>query len=106
MGLIFIANSYTAFFAPDEFTELVKNSFLTSVVPFSAETIVKLIGVSDGLVGILLILGLFRKYVSVYAAAWIIGVILVSGFGSVGDTLEHIGILAVPVYLFLNPNEV
>lgn len=102
LSLIFFANSYSAFFSPEEFTKLVSESFLTSLLPIPIDTFVKLIGISDGLVGTLLFLGLFRKYVAVYAALWILGVTMVSGFAEVGAVLEHLGILAMPIYLFLN----
>lgn len=101
LGLIFLANSYTAFFSPEEFIKLVGDSFL-KMLPLSADTIVKLIGVSDGLVGILLVLGLLRKYVAIYSVLWILGVIMVTGFAEVGGVLEHLGILSMPIYLFLN----
>ncbi len=105
LGIIFLANSYTAFFSPSEFKELITNSFLVSLVPISAEMFVKFIGISDGLVGALLILGLFRKYVSLYAGLWVIGVIIVGGLGDIGGFLEHLGILAMPLYLYSSGNK-
>lgn len=104
LGIIFLANSYVAFASPDDFVKLISSSFLINF-QLSGDLLVKFIGLSDGIVGILLIAGIFRKYVSFYASLWILGVIIVIGFSALGDTIEHLGLLAMPIYLLLNSKE-
>lgn len=91
LASVFIANSYVAFFHPDEFVTLV-----------NSELLVKFIGISDLTVAVLLSLGLGLKYVSIYATLWILGVMAVIGIKEPADFLEHFGFLSIAVYLFVN----
>jgi len=91
LALVFIANSYVAFFHPDEFVALINN-----------ELLVKFIGISDAAVAILLLLGVGLKYVSIYATLWILGVMAVIGIKEPVDFLEHFGFLSIAVFLLIN----
>ncbi len=98
LALVFFANSYAAWFAPDEFRDILQHSFLQSL---GVDNLVKFIGISDGLVALLLLLGKARKLVAFYAAVWLIGVILVSRPIEVPNIFEHLGFLAMAIYLYL-----
>ena len=68
LGVIFIANALTAFFAPAEFTEIIKNSFVANFLPISPEAFVGIvIGFNDAIVGLLLISGFATRRVAVWA---------------------------------------
>ncbi|OYV27147.1 MAG: hypothetical protein B7W98_02385 [Parcubacteria group bacterium 20-58-5] len=101
LGVIFIANALTAFFAPAEFTEIIKNSFVANFLPISPEAFVGIvIGFNDAIVGLLLISGFATRRVAVWATMWLIGVMIV--IGSPLDVLEHSGLLLMSVALVLN----
>lgn len=102
LGLVFLANSYTAFVSPDELYELIHESFLPGLLPISVDSFVKFIGISDGTVGILLLSGARLKYVATYATLWIMGAMAVIGLKETGDFLEHFGGLSMAIYIFLN----
>lgn len=102
LGLVFLANSYTAFVSPDEFNRLISESFLVGLLPVSLDLFVKFIGVSDGIVAALLLTGKGQKYVAVYASAWLMGVMAVIGIKEPADLLEHFGSLSMAIYLILN----
>ncbi len=102
LGLVFLANSYTAFVSPDEFNRLISESFLVGFLPVSLDLFVKFIGVSDGIVAALLLIRKGQKYVAVYASLWIVGVMVVIGIKEPADLLEHFGGLSIAIYLILN----
>lgn len=108
LGLIFIANALVAFFAPNEFIEIIKNSFIANLFPISSETFVGIIiGFNDAIVGLLLISGFATRRVAIWATIWLIGVMIT--IGNPFDILEHIGILFMSVALaiddkYLNKN--
>lgn len=102
LGLVFLANSYTAIFSPDDFSKLIGESFLANLLPVGIDIFVKFIGISDGLVAILLLIGKEQKYIAGYATLWIIGVLAVIGVKEPGDFLEHFGFLSMAVYLLVN----
>lgn len=102
LGLVFLANSYSAFVSPDEFNRLLSESFLVSLLPVSLDLFIKFIGVSDGMVAALLLIGKGQKYVAVYASFWIMGVMAVIGAKEPADLLEHFGDLSMAIYLVLN----
>lgn len=102
LAAVFLANAYTAFFSPGEFVELIEGTFLGNVLSENLISLFpKLIGVSDGLVALFLISAVKVKLVSFYAAAWILGVTLVTFFQGPAETLEHLGILSMAIYLFI-----
>lgn len=90
------------FSSPDEFKEIISESFLASLLPVSSDFLVKLIGISDGAVCVLLLLKAKLKYVAMYATLWIIGVMAVIGLKEQGELLEHLGPLAMAIYLAVN----
>lgn len=102
----FIANSLQAFLAPDEFIKLLNGSFVIHFLPVSAATFVHFIGFSDGMISLLLILGVYTEYVAVYAGLWLIGVMATLGVHDYGDNLEHIAFFSIAVYLMLNGSAV
>lgn len=102
LGLVFIANSYIAFVSPDEFNKLISESFLMGLLPVSLDLFVKFIGISDGIVATLLLIGKLQKYVAVYASLWLMGVMAVIGFKEPTDLLEHFGGFSMAIYLMLN----
>lgn len=92
LGIIFIANSLMAFFAPTEFIELIKNSFVVNFLPIRPEIFVPIvIGLNDSIVGLFLFSGFAIRSVAIWAMVWLIGVILV--IGSPLEVLEHSGLL-------------
>ena len=99
LGLIFLANAYIAFVTPDDFTKLIGESFLATLLPVSADLFVRFIGVSDGLVALLLFIGKGQKYVAAYASLWLVGVMVTIGIKEPADMIEHAGILSVALYL-------
>lgn len=102
LGLVFLANSYTAFVSPGEFNRLISESFLVGFLPVSLNLFVKFIGISDGIVATLLLIGRGQKYVAVYASLWLVGVMAVIGTKEPADLLEHFGGLSMAIYLMLN----
>ena len=101
LGVIFIANSLVAFFAPAEFIELIKNSFVANLLPINPEVFVGIvIGLNDAIVGLLLISGLATRRVAVWATVWLTGVMIV--IGNPFDILEHSGLLFMSAALVLD----
>ena len=101
LAAVFLANAYVAWFAPDEFKEILEHSFLSGILPGTA-VLLNLIGLSDALVAVLLILGKWPRIVTAYAAAWIAGVVIVSQPSGISDALEHVGFFAIALYLWVN----
>lgn len=107
LGVIFLANSLAAFFAPSEFIELIEQSFVAGLLPVSPELFVPLvIGINDGIVGLLLFFGFKTRFVAVWAFIWLVGVMLVIGIGSPFDVLEHAGLLFMALALIVGGNHV
>jgi uncharacterized membrane protein YphA (DoxX/SURF4 family) len=101
LGVIFIANALVAFFAPTEFIEIIKNSFALNLLPLGREAFtVVIIGLNDTIVGLFLLFGFATRRVAIWAAVWIIGVIVV--IGNPFDILEHLGLLLMAIALFLD----
>ena len=106
LGCAFLANSLQAFFSPDDFIKLLNGSFMIHLLPVSAATFVHFISFSDGIVFLLLVLGVYTEYVAVYAGLWLIGVMSTLGIHDYGDILEHIAFFSIAVYLMLNGSAV
>lgn len=101
LGTIFLTNSLAAFFAPAEFIELIKNSFVMYFLPISPELFVPLvIGFNDGIVALLFFSGIATRRVALWAFLWLIGVMIV--IGEPLDMLEHAGLLFVTLALILD----
>ena len=100
LGIIFLANSLTAFFAPSEFIEFINNSFVANLLPIRPEIFVPLvIGLNDSIVALLLFFGIATRRVGVWAFIWLIGVMVV--IASPLDVLEHAGLLFMALALIL-----
>ncbi len=98
LGIIFIANALTAFFAPAEFIELIKNSFVANFLPLSPEMFVgTVISINDAIVGLLLMSGIATRRVAVWATIWLTGVMIVIGISF--GVLEHLGLLFISAAL-------
>ncbi len=102
LGLAFLANALTAFFAPAEFIELLNGSFATNILPVAANTFVVLIGINDVIVALLLFLNIGIRRTALWAAIWIIGVMAVRGAPL--EILEEAGFLPMAMTLFLDKN--
>ena len=98
LACAFFANTLTAFFTPGEFEDIVSGSFLVHILPISVASFVVLISINDLIVSVLLLFGWRTARVAVWAAIWIVGVIIVNGIFSF-DALEHLAFLAMAVAL-------
>ncbi|MDD4989203.1 MAG: hypothetical protein PHV42_02155 [Candidatus Pacebacteria bacterium] len=101
LACAFLANSLTAFLSPDDFKDAVSGSFVLKIIPVSAAAFVTFIGISDGIVAILLVLGKKVSWVALYASLWIVGVILVTGVMTF-DALEHVAFLSLAVAIAMH----
>ena len=99
LSAFFLANSVTAWFMPDEFKSTLESNSLMAHIGH-ASLFVKVIGVNDGLLFLLILSGKYRKVVATWASLWLLGVIYVTGFWTT-DFIEHIGILALLGYYAL-----
>ncbi len=100
LGIIFIANSLAAFFAPAEFSELVRSSFIANLLPVSPETFVGVvISFNDLIVGLLLIFGIATRRVAIWATLWLIAAMATIGIHL--NALEDFGLLIMSVALAL-----
>jgi hypothetical protein len=93
---IFLANSVTAWVAPDEFRDLLTSNSLLSHIGHP-DLLVKLVGVNDGALALLILSGQFRKLAATWGSLWIMAVIYVTGFWT-PDFIEHFGVLALLAY--------
>ncbi|MCX6753026.1 MAG: hypothetical protein NTW62_01605 [Candidatus Nomurabacteria bacterium] len=100
LACVFLAQSLTAFLAPDEFRELVSNSFVAKFLPVSVAAFVLFIGINDFVVATLLMIGWKVSKVAIWATIWIIGVMFVCGIFSL-DALEHVAFLSLAVAIAL-----
>lgn len=103
LALVFLANAINAFFAPQEFKELIESSFLLPFIPFSISTLVIIIGINDSLLTLLILLNKFQKYVLVWAMLWLVGVMVV--VKEVPGILEHIGFFSMSLVLWLDSRD-
>lgn len=105
LSLVFLAKSFTAFTAPEEFVHIIEESFLGASFPIDPELFVKFIGFNDVLVALLLLFGKGLKFVASYAGLWITGVMVMIGFNEPAHLLEHFGFLAMAAILTINGDE-
>lgn len=102
LALVFFSNGLAAFLAPQEFRELVENSFVTRLLPIPIPTFSIIIGINDLLVSLLLFFNIPKlKYVLIWACLWLIGVMIV--IAEPFAILEHLGFLSIALALLLNP---
>ncbi len=100
LALVFLANSLTAFFTPQEFIKVIEGAFFAGILPVSAKTFVTVIGVNDALVAILLLCGVRLRLVATWASLWIIGVMVARAAPL--EILEDVGFLAMAIALAYN----
>lgn len=100
LALAFLANSLTAFFAPSEFIELIEKSFVGNLLPISTGLFMAIIGVNDLLVAVFLFSNKGVRRVAIWAALWIVGVMIVRGAPL--DILEEAGFLFMAFALALD----
>lgn len=100
LGIVFLANALAAFFAPSEFIELIRNSFVVHLLPIRPEIFVPLvIGLNDGIVALLLFFGIATRRVGMWVFVWLIGVMVI--IATPFDVLEHSGLLFMALALIL-----
>ncbi len=100
LAAVFLANGLTAFFMPEEFSDLLSGSFVSLLIPLPIATMVFLIGVHDTLMCILMLCNVAKKYVFGWAIIWLIGVMIV--IAEPLDILEHVGFLTMAIALWIN----
>lgn len=98
LGCAFLSQALVAFTEPSEFQELISASLLSGFLPISAAAFVTIIGINDLIVALLLFTGWRTHRVAVWAAFWIVGVIVVIGIVSI-DALEHLAFYAMALAL-------
>ncbi len=96
LGGIFLTNSVIAWTAPGDFKDLLTSNNLTSHIGH-ADLLVKLIGINDAALFLVILSGQYRKLVAVWGSVWLVAVIYVTGFWK-PDFIEHLGVLALLVY--------
>lgn len=100
LSLVFLANGLTAFFAPQEFRDLLGVSFVSHWLPLSISTFVIVIGVNDLLLAILISFNKYQKYILIWAMLWLIGVMVVSQ--DILGILEHLGFFSMALSLWIS----
>ncbi len=100
LGFVFLANSLSAFLAPDEFIDLISKSSVVNLIPISLAAFVLFIGINDFLVALLLFSGLGGKWIYWWALLWIIGVFIVKAAPL--EILEESGFLFMTFALIIN----
>ena len=99
LSTIFLLNSLTAWFSPDEFLELLDKSPLASAIA-SPHFWIYIIGINDGLLFLLILFGRWRKGIAIWAAVWMIAVIYMTISEDPIEFIEHIGVLSFIIYYF------
>ena len=97
LAAIFLANSLTALFSPDEFREIVSKLG-------NPDILVNFIVINDGLLFLLLMLGLCRKPVAIWGMIWILAVISVTGIVT-PDFVEHTGVILLLAGYYFSKNK-
>lgn len=98
LSSVFLVNSLTAWFAPNEFMELLKSNSLASAIA-SPGFWIFVIGFNDGLLFLLILLGRWRKVIAMWAAFWLVIVIYMTGFEAT-EFVEHAGTLFLIAYYY------
>lgn len=98
LGCFFLTNSIAAWTSADEFKEIISShAWVTNII--SADNIIKIIGINDALV-FLLILTVsvkWRKYVAAWGILWVSGVIYMTNF-AMPDLIERLGVILLLVF--------
>ena len=103
LAFAFLANALIAFFAPAEFTDIISGSFVANILPVAVKTFVIVIGINDMFVALLLFFDVNVRRTAIWAAIWIIGVMMVRGAPL--DILEEFGFLFMAISLILDKNK-
>jgi uncharacterized membrane protein YphA (DoxX/SURF4 family) len=97
LSVVFLVNSLTAWFSPDEFLELLKNNPLVSAIA-NPHFWIYIIGINDSILFLLILAGRWRRTIAVWAALWMIAVIYITINEGAIEFIEHIGILSLIIY--------
>lgn len=89
-------NSVIAWTSANEFRDALTSNRLTSWLGHT-DALIRLIGVNDGLLFLLILSGKLRKIAVAWGMAWVLAVIYVTGFRA-SDFIEHVGVLALLLY--------
>jgi len=100
LSLVFLANGLTAFFAPQEFRELLEASFVSHWLPLSVSAFLIIIGINDLLLALLILFNKYQKYILVWAMLWLIGVMIVTQ--DIIGVLEHLGFFSMALALWVS----
>src|SRR5689334_4193664 len=106
LGLVFLANAWTAWFAPDEFKDLIGNSFLLHLFPaISVSAFLMFVRISDSLLALIFLINFkpIMKYALIWASIWILGVMIT--IWDPIDGLEHLGLLSMSLALLINSRQ-
>ncbi|MBI3624490.1 hypothetical protein HY218_02550 [Candidatus Saccharibacteria bacterium] len=99
LGSIFLVNSVTAWLASDDFRSSLAGNSVTSHFGHQ-DTLIRLIGINDALLFLLILSGKYRKLAVIWGSVWLLAVIFVTGFWTT-DFIEHLGVLALLAYYAL-----
>ncbi len=105
IAFAFLANSLTAFIAPQDFLNLLNASFIPNIIPIASSLFVVLIGVNDALVAILLFSGgRAARMIEWWAIVWLIGVLIIKATGGgYLDALEEVAFVSMVLALVTQP---
>lgn len=102
LALTFLAMAVKAFVAPEEINHVIEHAQIFK--NFLDKIPLAFIGIHDALIGVLIILRLWPKWVLGWTVIWIGGVILlqISSLRADGllDAVEHAAALGIALYLF------
>ncbi len=103
LAFAFLANSLTAFIAPQDFMDLLNASFVPSIIPIASSLFIFLIGVNDALVAILLFSGgRAARMIEWWAIVWLTGVLIIKATGGgYLDSLEEVAFVAMALALVI-----
>lgn len=96
LSSVFLVNSVTAWVASNDFRTSLAGNNVTSHLGHQ-DALIRLIGINDALLFLLILSGKFRKLAVAWGSLWLLAVIFVTGFWTT-DFIEHIGILALLAY--------
>jgi hypothetical protein len=103
VGGFFLTNSVAAWIGSNEFRDIIgSHAWLTNLV--NANVLIKVIGVNDGLLFLLILSGKWRKLAAIWGLAWIAGVIYMTSF-AMPDTIERLAIMLLLAYYALSGSD-